>query len=472
MKYIAYVFFVLACSTVLLTSCLKKDFDSPPDLTSYDPELPVTASIAAIKAWPTNKPISEDLTIYGIVTADDRNGNFYKQIVIEDSTGGLTILLDANSLYNDYPVGRKIYIKCKDLYLGNYNDLPQLGYTPDNTGAITGIPSTLLNTYIIKANYPNPIVPINLPLSRLAVTDYSLLNRIVTIDGVEFDSLNAFKKYADPAPSSGTSRTLKDCNGSTIILRSSGYAKFQPLLTPGGRGSVTAIYTSYKGTPQLVIRDTSDVHLYGTRCNGTVINPPAPAITYPIDSIKKLWTGASVTLGTYKIKGVVISDKAGNNTTSGKLLTVQDGDAGIVIFFSGSHTFSAGDSVVVDVTGGTLSDFNGILEITNVGISNAEKVGTAANAPKVLTIKELVDNFEQHKSTLVKIPNATISGGGTFLGSKTLTDGSGATIVVYTYNSAVFANSAVPTTAKSFTAIASQYGSTKQLLIRNTTDIQ
>lgn len=471
MKYFSLIAFILFYS-ILSSSCLKKDFDSPPDLTSYDPQVPVTASIAQLKAWPVNKAISEDLTIYGIITADDKSGNFYKQIIIEDSTGGIAVLLDGNSLYNDYPVGRKIYIKCKDLYLGNYNDLPQLGYTPDGTGSITGIPSTLFNTYIVKANYPNVIEPLNLPLSQLAVTDYSLLNRIVTIDGLEFDSLNTFKKYADPAPSSGTSRTLKDCNGSTIILRSSGYAKFQPLLTPAGKGSITAIYTSYKGTPQLLIRDTGDVKFYGTRCNGAVIEPPVPAITVPIDSIRKLWKGTDVTLSTYKIKGLVISDKAGNNTTSGKLLTIQDGNSGVVIFFSGSHNFVPGDSVIIDISGGTLADFNGILEITNISTSVAEKVGASAALPKLVTIKELVDNYEMYKSTLVKISNATISGGGTYLGSKTLSDGSGATIVVYTYNSAVFANSPVPATAKSFTAIVSQYGSTKQLLIRNTTDIQ
>jgi len=471
MKYFVRIVSVIV-SCVLFSSCLKKDFDSPPDLTGYDPQLTVTTSIAELKMLPVNKKIAEDLVIYGIVTADDKSGNFYKQIVVQDSTGGITILIDANSLYNDYPVGRKIYLKCKDLYLGNYNDLPQIGYTPDGTGSITGIPSTLLNNYIVKANYPNTVTPVKLPLSQIAVTDFSLLNRLVTIDGLEFDSLNVYKKYADPAPSSGTSRTLKDCNGSTIILRTSGYAGFQPYLTPAGRGSITAIYTSYKGTPQLVIRDTSDIKFYGTRCNGTVIEPPAAASTVPVDSIRKLWKGTDVALGTYKIKGIVISDKAGNNTTSGKLLTLQDGNAGIVIFLSSSHNFAQGDSVVVDISGGTLADFNGILEITNVSASNAEKVGTAYIAPKVVTIKELVDNFDKYMSTLVKIQNATITGGGTFVGSKTLSDGSGPTIVVYTYNSAVFANNPVPATAKSYTAIVSQYGSTKQLLIRNTTDIQ
>ncbi len=470
MRYISFVFILLF--PVVFTSCLKKEFDRPPDLNSYDPQIPVTVSIAELKTWPLNKPITSDYTIYGIVTADDKSGNFYKQIVIEDSTGGITLLLDANSLYNDYPVGRKIYVKCKRLYLGSYNDLPQLGYTPDYTGAITGIPSTLLNNYIVKASYPNAVTPLNLPLSRLAVTDFSLLNRLVTIDDVEFDSLNVYKKFADPAPSSGTSRTLKDCNGSTIILRTSGYAKFQPYLTPAGKGSITAIYTSYKGTPQLVIRDTGDIKFYGSRCDGSVINPPAAALTVPIDSINHLWKGANLTLATYKIKGVVISDKAGNNTTSGKLLTIQDGNAGVVIFFNSSHNFAKGDSLVVDISGGTLTNFNGVLEISNVSTADAEKMGTSAISPKVMTIKELVDNFDKNISTLVKIPDATITDGGTYEGSKTLTDASGATIVVYTYKSATFANNPVPSTPKSFTAIVGRYGTTKQLLIRNSTDVQ
>ncbi len=286
---------LLIISVVSFSACLKKDFDSPPDQSGNDPNLTVTKTIAEILQMGTdNVQITTDEIIYGIVTADDRSGNFYKQIVIQDSTGGIILLLEANNLYNDYPVGRKIYVKCKGLYLGNYNKLPQLGYVPDNTGSLSSIPAGLLSDFIVKANYPNTVTPVNVSLSSITTVNNSLLNRLIKIDNVEFASNSAGQSYAQPASlSSGTDRTIEDCNSKTMILRTSGYSNFQPVLTPKGKGSITAIYTCYKSTPQLIIRDTSDVKFYDSRCAGSII---------PI--MKKDFEDNSITSGGWIIKNV------------------------------------------------------------------------------------------------------------------------------------------------------------------------
>lgn len=288
-------FSLIILSAVSFSACLKKDFDSPPDKTSYDPNLAVTKTIAALLQMGTdNVQITTDEVIYGVVTADDRSGNFYKQIVIQDSTGGVILLLEANNLYNDYPIGRKIYVKCKGLYLGNYNKLPQLGYVPDNTGSLSSIPAGLLGDFIVKANYPNTVTPVTVDLASVTTVNTALLNRLITIDNVEFAANSAGQSYAQPASlSSGTDRTIEDCNSNTMILRTSGYSNFQPFLTPKGKGSITAIYTCYKSTPQLIIRDTSDVKFNSDRCAGSII---------PI--MKKDFEDNSITSGGWVIKNV------------------------------------------------------------------------------------------------------------------------------------------------------------------------
>jgi hypothetical protein len=65
----------------------------------------------------------------------------------------------------------------------------------------------------------------------------------------------------------------------------------------------------------------------------------------------------------------------------------------------------------------------------------------------------------------VQVLNASVTGGGTYSGSKTLTDASG-TMTLYTATTASFASQNVPTTAKSFTGIASYFNTTTQLQIR------
>ena len=73
---------------------------------------------------------------------------------------------------------------------------------------------------------------------------------------------------------------------------------------------------------------------------------------------------------------------------------------------------------------------------------------------------------------LVKVLNATASGGATFAGNMTLTDAT-ANIVLYTSATALFSGTALPSGPKNWTGyIKSYFTSTKEFLIRNTTDVQ
>jgi len=249
---------------VTLSACLKKDFDTPPNESSYDPQLTVTHSIADLKSMPQGE-ITDDVVIYGIVNMDDRSGNYYKKITIQDSTGGIEVEIDQTNLYTDYPVGRKIYIKCKGLYLGAYNELPQLGAAPDERGTLTQINGTMVDDYIVKANFPNTLKVDTFNYNDLTSIEDSRVNTLVAIRDVQFSSGDVGMPYAEA--SATTNRNLSDCSlSSGIVVRSSNYAKFQSVPVPEGSGLLIALYTRYRSTPQLIIRDTTDVRFYNARC--------------------------------------------------------------------------------------------------------------------------------------------------------------------------------------------------------------
>lgn len=295
-QIITAAFGVLAISALLgISSCVKKDFDAPPDTSGYDPMLTVTHTIAKLQAMKQGMAIDSDVVVAGIVVMDDRSGNYYKKIVIEDSTGGIEVLLDQYNLYNDYPVGRKVYIKCKGLFLGAYGQNQQLGYTPDQTGTLSNIPAVVINDYIVKANYPNPIVPDTVTLAQLASPNGAkkYLNTLVAIKKAEFAQGSIGVPYAQLASlASATNLTVNDCGGGTITMRNSGYAKFQPFLTPKGNGVLLGIYTRYNNTPQLYIRDTSDVKFYGERCDG--VTPGTQILNDGFTTLAN-WNAVSVT---------------------------------------------------------------------------------------------------------------------------------------------------------------------------------
>jgi len=261
----------LCLSAMLFSSCLKQEFDSPPDSSQYDPALPVNCTISSITDGATDIVTNKgrllgDSTFYGIVIGDDRSGNIYKQIYIEDSTKrGIVILLDQTNLYGQFPVGRKVYVKLKGLYLVNYRGLPEIVYSLDTaTGSTTGIPSSLVGNYLIAGNYPNKVEPQLVTIPDLYSSPTKYLNTLITLENMQFDNASAGQEYS--LSSASTNRTITDCPFSgKLTMYNSSYSKFRAALTPKGKGKITGIFTIYYTTPQFVLRDTTDVQFTDAR---------------------------------------------------------------------------------------------------------------------------------------------------------------------------------------------------------------
>jgi hypothetical protein len=463
------LFVICAC---FIFSCLKKP-DVPPDSSGYDPQLTVTRTISQIQAIHQGVMITADDVVSGIVVMNDKSGNYFNKIVIQDATGGIEICLDKNHLYNDFPIGRKVYVKCKGLFLGNYKQNLQLGAAPGSDGLVTDIPETLIKDYLVKANYPNVIVPDTVTLLTLSslYTGRQYLNKLVTIRRAEFTMDNIGTPYAQPSDiSSSTTLLLQDCTGAHLALRTSAYTNFRSILTPSGNGTITGIYTVNNNTPQLYIRDTTDVQFYAVRCDGTL---PGPTGCTPIAHIRTLcpaYTDSINTLPSFRISGVVISDKDGGNIAQTSMV-IQDGDKGIVIRFSQAHSFLAGDSVVIDIKDSKLSWSFNLLQISNVALVKAVKLTSGkVIQPRLVTIAQIDEHYNDWESTLVKITNATITNGGTFSGSKILNDGSG-TLTLYTRSAASFAGEWISQTPRNYTGILSIFNNTKQLQMRSMADV-
>ncbi len=253
---------VLVASIGSFTAC-KKSFDNPPG--ASDVNIVANTSILALKAMHTvpgaYDVITSDIVISGVVVANDKSGNFYKQLFIQDSTGGLQILLDANSLYGTYPVGRRIFIKCNGLCISDYNGTMELGVKATVSGlpSVEGIPGNLISNYVIGGSLNNPVVPTVVTASQLGTNmQNKYLGTLIQLDDYAFTSLTG--TYSDTSVyKSTTNRDVKNCSGSTLIVRTSAYANFAARTVAQGRGSLVAIYTTYGTTKQLIIRDTTDV---------------------------------------------------------------------------------------------------------------------------------------------------------------------------------------------------------------------
>lgn len=450
----------------LFYSCVRK-FDEPPAF--IQPNITATSSIKALRALHSMgsfEKINSDMVISGIVVGDDKSGNLYKQICVQDSTAGITVNLGGNNLYVDYPVGRQVFIKCKGLWLSDNNRMIELGMidsTMPASPSLSSIPSTLFDSFLVKGSFGNTVSPKLISINQLSDSVQSMLIQIK--DSVQFIASDTALTYADVSASKNSvNRTISDCNGNKAVVYTSGYANFAGVKTPTGKGLITALYFVYKTTPELILRDTCDARFFAARCNASMVS---------VSTIRSLYTGADVLLGSMAMKGIVISNAT--NIAAGNMI-VQDGNSGIDLYFGSTTStskFNVGDSVYVDITGGTLTNYKGMLEI-NLPATALPKAAIATGkniVPNVVTIAQLINNISTLENTLLQINNASASSGSgtSFSGNKTLADASGST-TLYTSSAANFAGNVLPITCNNWIGYANMYN-TVQFQIRNMNDV-
>ena len=271
---------ILAVLFATIVSSCKKKYEEPP--VSSDPNLTVTTTIAALKAMHTVAGafdvINTDIIISGVVIANDKSGNIYKEMYIRDASGAIAVQLASGGLYANYPVGKKIYVKCRGLCVSDYHNLIQLGIKSSSNGLITleGIPVPLIANYVVSGSLGNDASPkpvtasdLNTP-TGLATMQNPLLGDLIKLDNYEFLIGDTKRSYADTSfyhSTLGGQINIKSCSTpGTIIVMTSGYSDFAGKAPQAGNGSISAIYTVYNTTKQLILRDTTDVKFSGPRC--------------------------------------------------------------------------------------------------------------------------------------------------------------------------------------------------------------
>lgn len=249
----------------------EKVWDAPPIYSG--PALKANMSIKDLLRLhiPNNyEKISADYIIEGTVTANDKTDNFYKSIIIQDSTAAITIKLDGYNLFTKYAVGQKLGIALNGLWLSDYAGMTQIGIGVDRSDPaspfLLGIPQPLMNRYISLLAGGKLMKPIPVLVTGLAD---SLKGCLVAIEHLEFVASDTGKPYSDLVNQLPASHTLRTCSIGNLYLRTSGFASFGNVLTQRGNGTATGIYTVFRTQKQLVIRDTSDMQLTGLRCSVT-----------------------------------------------------------------------------------------------------------------------------------------------------------------------------------------------------------
>ncbi|NPA67299.1 MAG: hypothetical protein GXO50_01690 [Chlorobi bacterium] len=262
MKNILKITLISAAVFFTLSGCVKEDFDTTPE---YVTDWVANTSIADLKAKYPDVPatIDEDIIIKGIVVSNDEYGNFYKELFIEDETGAIGIELDDGYLYEKYPVGRLVYVKCKGLSIGSDYGVPKLGLGL----GIDRINSALIEDYVDISAGGTPVEPKITDIAELSANNGSLdslLGCYIQINDVQFtDSDTTYAVEGEFY----SEREIEDCSGNTVIMSTSEYADFRDERLPAGKGSIKAILSVFRGDYQLRINSPEDIDFTGERCS-------------------------------------------------------------------------------------------------------------------------------------------------------------------------------------------------------------
>ncbi len=340
---------------ISVTSCVHDDNWDAPKTTCQAENITPNATISDVLAVsPTGeiKQITTDMIFAGYVISSDEHGNFYTTLILQDSpdnpTAGISISVDKRDMYTEFPVGKKVYVKAKGLFVAKEHGVYKVGEAFTLTHGGIGIgrmsPEQAKRRLIASCDAPSEIVPKVVDMTSFSDAD---LNQLVKFENVQFAKSDLCSTYAYEGVS-GVNKYIEDCAGRDIILRNSGYADFANQKIPAGNGSIVAVMGKYNSDFQLYIRDTNDVQFNDPRCDGTTAAdycaPPAAA-NATIADIKALSpTGNLTQITTDKVIDVVVTadDEFGNFY---KKIYVQDATGGLQVGLNMRDLFRRGYKV-------------------------------------------------------------------------------------------------------------------------------
>lgn len=198
--------------------------------------------------------------IEGYVSTSDESGNYFKQLVIEDSTSAIQLDVDAYDLYLSYQPGQKIVLDVTGLYIGGYGGLMQIGAAP-SSGYPSRIAEDVFSQYAQRDGLASAATMVDTlemsmetlrSIQPLTVEGLSLQNRLVRFNGVKF--ANAGRQTLSTANSNGVSQEFGNADGSAILY-TSGYSDFWDYYCPVGTGDVVGILSCYRDTWQIRLID-------------------------------------------------------------------------------------------------------------------------------------------------------------------------------------------------------------------------
>ena len=177
------------------------------------------------------------------------------------------------------------------------------------------------------------------------------------------------------------------------------------------------------------------------------------------------------------IEGVVISNMDLNNLTSKKGMYIQDETAGLQFYLAANHTFAFGDKVRVDVSGVTVGQYNGAVQVSGLALDKITKISSGNTVtPKTVTIADFLANkYEGQYVAIegVQVADADLSKTFVMGGAHTsikVEDANGNSFVIFSSKYATYGTQTVPQGSGTIKGISSINNGNMQIIFAQNSD--
>ena len=276
MKKQSYIIALLA-GALLTVSCQDRDWEAPEGIPYGNNELLVgsTVTIAELQSNyssvisnDNSSQITEDLWLRCVVNGNDLGSNIYKQISVQDETGGIIIGINATDQGAFMPVGQKLLVSLKGLYIGGYGNQAQIGSLYNGGIGRMELAEWKSHVRLIMDSMPDALAYGTMKVDTLDFDPNKTMaqqaGRVVKLSGVTISREGTPTIAPDDGSvslvSNSINRTLSGGNaGSKCVLRTSTYANFCGVAIPNRAVDLYGIATYYRGTWQILARTQSDL---------------------------------------------------------------------------------------------------------------------------------------------------------------------------------------------------------------------
>lgn len=197
--------------------------------------------------------LSERIAIEGVVISDDRHGEFRHRVVMEDASGGVTVMVASDSLCLLHKVGDILRVECCGLTLGGYGRSPRLGAEGQLSEVAPLSPARWQEVHNLVGVAPQ------VPLHEITIDELSAryISTRLLLRGVRF--VEAGEEWA-PLERDTTRHLVTSPHGAdTLAVRLSGRSDFAHQPIPEGECTLIGVLDYFHEDYQLLLASPEDV---------------------------------------------------------------------------------------------------------------------------------------------------------------------------------------------------------------------